>query len=157
MILSICPLGNYNPWCSLTLPCWWCDNLQQTVTELYHVLKPVVTVIFVPLKTLCHFADTWLQIDTEQRVNDFLSLDAWQNSLQACGLKPLSCIVKKIEYFTTVRDLMHSIKAVGANVKKAGVIKHTGKSQLQQLYRAYEIYQPVKGTSLPLGTLFTAL
>ena len=40
---------------------------------------------------------------------------------------------------------MHSIKAVGANKKKAGVIKHTGKSQLQQLYRAYEIYRNSEG------------
>ena len=126
----------------------WCDNLQQTVTEIYRVLKPGGYCYFaVPgPKTLCELRDAWLQIDTEPRVNDFLSLDAWQNSLQACGFKTIKLhSEKKIEYFTTVRDLMHSIKAVGANVKKAGVIKHTGKSQLQQLYRAYEIYRNSEG------------
>ena len=97
-------------------------------------------------RTLCELRAAWLEIDDESRVNEFLSMDLWQNSLQACGFKSIKLhSEKKIEYFSTVRDLMHSIKAVGANVKKAGVIKHTRKSQLEKLYRAYEIYRTSGG------------
>ena len=151
----------------------WCDNLQQTVSEIFRVLKPGGYFYFaVPgPRTLCELRAAWLEVDGEPRVNEFLSMDLWQNSLQACGFTSVDLHNKeKIEYFSTVKGLMHSIKSVGANIKKPSIknpstkktsliepstkgtnlkesraLMYTRKSQFEQLYRAYDTYRTTEG------------
>ena len=126
----------------------WCENLQQTLAEIFRVLEFGGHFYFaVPgPRTLNELQTAWLQVDSTPRINEFLPLDNWQDSLQSCGYTAINIQRnERIEYFSTVKDLMHSIKAVGANVKKAGYQTYTGKKQFEQLYNAYEKYRTSQG------------
>lgn len=126
----------------------WCENLQQTLSEIFRVLQLGGHFYFaVPgPRTLNELRAAWSEVDSTPRINEFLPLDHWQDSLRSCGFTAINIQRnKRIEYFSTVKDLMHSIKAVGANVKKSRDQIFTGKKQFEQLYNAYEKYRTSQG------------
>ena len=126
----------------------WCDSLQDTVAEIFRVLKTAGCFYFaVPgPRTLHELRAAWLQIDSEPRINEFFSIDLWQDSLLSCGFTSVSLErIEKMQYFPSVKDLMRNIQAVGANVKKTGISRYTGKSQFKQLHSEYEKYRTPQG------------
>lgn len=126
----------------------WCNSLQDTVAEIFRVLKTGGCFSFaVPgPRTLHELRAAWAQIDCEPRINEFFSIDLWQDSLLSCGFTSVNLErIEKMQYFPSVKDLMRNIQAVGANVKKTGISSHTGKSQFEQLHSEYEKYRTPQG------------
>jgi malonyl-CoA O-methyltransferase len=126
----------------------WCENLQQTSAEIYRVLKKGGCFYFaVPgPRSLQELRAAWSEVDSQPRINEFFSIDLWQDSLRSCGFTSVNLeAIEKIQYFPSVKHLMRNIQAVGANVKRAGVSQFTGKSQFQQLYSEYEKHRTENG------------
>ena len=96
----------------------WSLDLNQTFRELSRVLKPEGYCLFTTLgpNTLIELNNSWLKIDSDKHVNEYCSLDYIKNFLKKYNMNIIhseSAITAM--YFSTVRDIMKNLKAVGAN------------------------------------------
>jgi malonyl-CoA O-methyltransferase len=127
----------------------WCNNLNHLSAEIFRILKPGGRFYFAlpGARTLYELRDAWEQVDTEPRINHFFTTDQWRLSLQSCGFEKIELDqTTKIEHFPSVRDLMKTIKAVGANIQKGDKPKpFVGRSQFDRMYKAYEKYRTEQG------------
>ena len=127
----------------------WCDNLKHTTTEIFRILKPGGEFYFaVPgPRTLFELRDAWVQIGSAAPINHFFDIEQWRHSLQSCGFEKIELYQTiKVAYYPSVRDLMKSIKTVGANIQKGEKPKpFVGRSQFDRMYKAYEKYRTEQG------------
>jgi len=127
----------------------WCVDLQQTVAEIYRVLEPGGRFYFaVPgPETLWELRDAWAQINGDVHINRFFQSCQWQSALHRAGFRQIDLYsATKVEYHQSVRDLLISLKTVGANNSNNGKSKQlTGKSQFKRLYNGYEQYRTSQG------------
>ena len=119
----------------------WCGNIQQVCQEIYRVLRPNghgVLAILVQ-GSMDELQESWLRLDSQRHVNKFHSGDEWHNGAKAAGF----LVQHSEQVYTTwhrdVRELLGSIKAIGANVVTQtgnhAPIKRSDLAILQQHYQ----------------------
>ncbi|MGR9051645.1 MAG: malonyl-ACP O-methyltransferase BioC [Gammaproteobacteria bacterium] len=124
----------------------WCRDLETLCQACHYVLKPSGSMnfsIFGP-NTLCELKQAWAAVDRFRHVNDFVGPDELHRVLRRAGF---SAVNIEILYFRpvypSVRDLMLSLKGIGAHNVASGRIKTmTGKGRLRQMMAAYPAALP---------------
>lgn len=128
----------------------WSFDLPSTLRAIQRVLKKNGVLLFsLPVTNSLHeLRASWRVIDDKSHVNEFVSVGVLQESLQQMGYQDCQISTENcVQHYATVYQLLHALKAVGANYvhgKKSSCL--TGKQRLQQLTNAYEQYRdPIKG------------
>jgi malonyl-CoA O-methyltransferase len=101
-----------------TMALQWCQNTEQVCQEIYRVLKPKGKAV---LAILCdgsmqELQQSWQKIDSQRHVNQFHSGENWQSVARQTGFTVTSHEESYQSWHSNVRDLLGSIKAIGANV-----------------------------------------
>ncbi|BFM05931.1 hypothetical protein GCM10025791_21450 [Halioxenophilus aromaticivorans] len=131
----------------------WCENTATVLAEIYRVLKPGGCAVIATLGpgTLYELNHAWAQVDDDQHVNKFTSAKVWL--MQAAQLGYARVEYKKepiTQYYDNVRDLTHSLKALGArNVNIRSAAGLGGRQKIAEFTRAYETQRTQHG--LPLS------
>lgn len=136
----------------------WADNQQKVMSEITRVMKPDAKVV---LAIMCdgsfnQLSDSWQQIDSQRHVNNFASAQSWSDAASSQGLKVSMQEKQYVTWHQNIRQLLSSIKSIGANVvltgqgtteyaTKNGLNRHT----LQQLETYYQ-QKYAQGMQLPL-------
>ncbi len=152
--LAVAPLSQTLIFSNFSLQ--WCDQLRFALQQSYDALEPGGWFYFaVPgPKTLWELQDASQRAGLDSPVNHFWSIAQWQESLEHLGFKQIDLRrTTQIEYHSSVKALLQSIKAVGANTKShttqqikpgSGIVKGAkpnnpmGKSGLRELDRCYQ-------------------
>ena len=127
----------------------WCTNLNQTLHELYRLLKPGGLLLFSTLgpRTLFELKWAWQAVDTFSHVQHFKSKRIVMNGLRRekfslCRIQTATYVEK----FLSVRDMMKSLKKLGANYvsghRAPGLMPM---SKLNTLFKAYEKFRDADG------------
>lgn len=142
-------------WLFANLSVQWVDNLQKAMSEAYRVLKPggMVTVNTVVEGTFSSFIKSWNAVDDLQHTHSFKSAERVQTEVGSIRWNRAEFKLEEhTQYFADVRQLIGSIKGVGANyvrrVDSAGLMT---RNRLQQLENAFENRRTAQG--LPLEWL----
>ena len=127
----------------------WCNNLNDLAAEIFRILKPGGQFYFaVPgPRTLCELCDAWAQVTNQSPINYFANIDEWRHSLQYAGFEKVELNqTKKVEHYLSVRHLLKTIKAVGANIQTTQKSSsYLGRSKLAEIYKAYEKHRTEQG------------
>ncbi|WP_244213043.1 methyltransferase domain-containing protein [Idiomarina ramblicola] len=144
-------------WIFANLSMQWVHDLERAMSEAYRVLKPggVVTVNTVVEGTFSSFIKSWNAVDDLQHTQAFQTADGVQKEVTALNWQSADfSLDQHTQHFSNVRDLMVSIKGVGANyvrrTEHAGLMTHR---RLQQLESAFERYRTMKGLPLEWSIL----
>lgn len=128
----------------------WCNDLSPSLSEIYRVLKSKGEFHFaIPgPKTLWELRQVWGQVDQNIHINRFLSVSQWHDALDAVGFTAIDLkSVTKIAHHSSVKDLLWSLKTVGASNHNSGKNKRlTGKKHIKMLYHAYDQFKTSQGT-----------
>lgn len=139
-------------WLFANLSMQWVGDLQQAMREAYRVLKPggVVTVNTVVEGTFSSFIKSWNAVDNLQHTHRFESTAMVQNEISSVNWRHSKFVLEEhTQYFPRVRELMGSIKGVGANyVRRTDNAGLMTRNRLQQLGNAFENHRTLQG--LPL-------
>jgi len=127
----------------------WSNNISEVLAEVWATLKPGGKFIFTNVgpATLSELTQAWEKADSYVHVNDFEDLAAISLAAEKQGFIVES---KKREletlYYENVRQLMRSIKNIGAHNVNAGQ-NHglTGKKKILALQDAYEKFRNKNG------------
>ncbi len=127
----------------------WSDNLADLMHSFLRVLKPGGICCFTSLgsETLFELRGSWGAVDRNQHVNDFYSGECWSQAMTDCGLNIVHHHQQAlVDYYPSVRQLLHSIKGIGASVvkheHKQGLM---GKQHFLSFEQAYESYRTSQG------------
>ncbi len=95
----------------------WCPSLATAFAEIQRVLKPSGTGVLAILGegSLQQLAKAW-DDPNHQHVNAFPSLDSIIKSAELAGLTVQVEQREFVDWFASVKDLLHSIRRIGANV-----------------------------------------
>lgn len=118
----------------------WCEEPGRVLQELQRVLRPggkMVLAVMVE-NSLHELSHCWQQLDSAPHVNRFLPTRDWQYAAQKLGLSIEVQEQPYVTYHASVRELLGSIKDIGASVvnqthNRAGLTKRT----LQRFYQIY--------------------
>ncbi|MFT5675611.1 MAG: malonyl-CoA O-methyltransferase [Paraglaciecola sp.] len=101
-----------------TMALQWCQNIEQVCQEVYRVLKPKGNAVLAILceGSLQELQQCWWQIDSQRHVNQFHSQQNWKSAARQAGFSVTSHEQSYQSWHNNVRDLLGSIKAIGANV-----------------------------------------
>jgi len=128
----------------------WSNDPLPSLREIYRVMNSEGRFHFaIPgPRTLWELRKIWADIDKDIHINRFLSVGQWQLALEASGFTHIQLSnVTKMDYHASAKDLLWSLKAVGATNHNRGKSKHlTGKSHIKRLYDAYQQYVTSEGT-----------
>lgn len=96
----------------------WCTSLPRVMDEIHRVLTPggSATLAIMARGSMTELSRCWQRLDHHSHVNQFASTSAMQ---QAATLAGFTAVVREKSYLTwhsNVRELLGSIKAIGANV-----------------------------------------
>jgi len=132
----------------------WCNDLNAAFVEAKRVLKPGGLYVFSTFgpDTLKELRHSWSTVDAEPHVNQFVDMhDIGDALLQDGFAEPVMEAEVLTVTYDGVDDLMHDLKAIGANVTAtiaqaaaddAGVKKGLGgKRALQMVRQNYEKYR----------------
>jgi len=131
----------------------WCENHSAVLTEILRTLKPggVAAIATLGVGTMAELQQAWQGVDGYQHVNTFTAAEVWQAQAMQLGFRQvqhLSC--NKTEYFANLKQLSHSLKALGAhNVNAGQAAGLTGKRKLKILESGLEQLRTPQG--LPLS------
>jgi malonyl-CoA O-methyltransferase len=131
----------------------WCPNIQQVCQEIYRVLKPKGQAILAILGegSMQELQQCWLRVDSQRHVNQFANLHDWQMTANALGFTVQGSERRYITWHNNVRELLGSIKTIGANVvTQTGNHASISRKNLQALEHHYQQTFAVKG-QLPLS------
>ena len=122
----------------------WSLDLNITLIELNRVLKPGGLLIFSTLgsETLYELRNCWRQIDNHIHTNAFVSAQTIQNILHNHDFTVSINTEKVIQIYSTVSQLLHYLKAIGANYvynenKSRGLLTKNKLTQLESVYEQY--------------------
>lgn len=134
--------------CSLTMQ--WCNNLDAVFTEAKRVLKPGGLYVFTTFgpDTLKELRYSWRQVDDVRHVNQFIDMHDIGDGLLRDGFaEPVMEAEIITVTYQSVDEIMHDLKAIGANVtaESAQTSKMprglAGKSVLNTVRQAYEQFR----------------
>lgn len=96
----------------------WCNQPEHVLSEIYRVMKPGAKGV---LAIMCEGSfvelnQSWLQLDNIQHVNNFASAQVWLQAAKSNGLHAELAVKKHVTWHQDIRQLLTSIKAIGANV-----------------------------------------
>ncbi|WP_417440710.1 methyltransferase domain-containing protein [Idiomarina sp.] len=144
-------------WLFANLSMQWVDNLQKAMNEAYRVLKQggVVTVNTVVEGTFSSFIKSWNEVDDLQHTHRFKSAERVQNEVGLVNWRHLEFVTEEhTQYFGNVRELIGSIKGVGANyVRRTDNAGLMTRNRLQQLENAFENHRTLQGLPLEWSIL----
>lgn len=135
----------------------WCNDLNAALLEAKRVLKPGGLFVFSTFgpDTLKELRHSWAQLDDANHVNHFIDMhDIGDALLQDGYAEPvMECEVMTVTY-DSVDEIMHDLKAIGANVKAQSASGQSGlsnashvgkglsgKSVLQTVREGYESFR----------------
>ncbi len=123
----------------------WCQHPEIVFAEFARVLKPQGTLFFSTFGpgTLKELRHSWMQVDDNAHVNDFIEMHDLGDILLQVGLR--DPVVDR-EYFEnqyeTVQSLMKYLKNIGAQfIIKDKALGLTGKNKFKAMIAAYENYR----------------
>jgi malonyl-CoA O-methyltransferase len=139
----------------------WCNDLNAALLEAKRVLKPGGLYVFTTFgpDTLKELRHSWSKVDGGGHVNQFIDMhDIGDALLQDGFAEPVMEAEVMTVTYDSAEDLMHDLKAIGANVTAVSpqaepAAKNRagkglgGKAMLQTVYQSYESYR--KGGLLP--------
>ena len=128
----------------------WCNDLNAALLEAKRVLKPGGLFVFSTFgpDTLKELRYSWNKVDEFNHVNQFIDMhDIGDALLQDGYAEPVMEAEVMTVTYDTVDEIMHDLKAIGANVTAANSQGKrsnkglTGKSVLQTVRQAYESFR----------------
>lgn len=128
----------------------WCNDLNAALLEAKRVLKPGGLFVFSTFgpDTLKELRYSWNKVDEFNHVNQFIDMhDIGDALLQDGYAEPVMEAEVMTVTYDTVDEIMHDLKAIGANVTAANSQGKrsnkglTGKSVLQTVRQAYEPFR----------------
>jgi malonyl-CoA O-methyltransferase len=128
----------------------WCNDLNAAFVEAKRVLKPGGLFVFSTFgpDTLKELRYSWSKVDDSNHVNQFVDMhDIGDALLQDGFAEPVMEAEVMTVTYNSVDEIMHDLKAIGANVTAASSRKSrsgrglTGKSVLHTVRQAYEQFR----------------
>ena len=145
-------LGNSMQAVFSTMALQWCQNIEQVCQEVYRVLKPNGHAV---LAILCdgsmqELQQSWRAIDSHRHVNQFSSQQELHSMARSVGFTVQSHKQSYQSWHHNVRDVLGSIKAIGANVvTETGNHAPISRQMLHELQECYALEYACQG-KLPL-------
>ncbi len=125
----------------------WCNDLNAALLEARRVLKPGGLFVFSSFgpDTLKELKQSWAAINSDNHVNQFIDMHDIGDALLADGfVEPVMEAEMMTLTYARVDDLMHDLKAIGANVtvpstaaRKAGLSGRTVLNTVRQQYEKF--------------------
>lgn len=144
-------------WLFANLSMQWVDDLQKAMSEAYRVVKPggFVTVNTVVEGTFSSFIKSWNAVDDLQHTHSFKSAEMVRREVGSVNWSDSELVAEEhTQYFANVRELIGSIKGVGANyVRRADNAGLMTRNRLQQLENAFENHRTLQGLPLEWSIL----
>ncbi len=123
----------------------WCRNLEAVFADLKRVIKPGGQLVFSTFgpQTLQELKTAWATVDDFSHVNEFYTVAELEVFLRQAGFRQLQIESRTyVSSYDSVLDLMHELKAIGAqNVIGERSKTITTKLQLQKMITAYETHR----------------
>jgi len=134
----------------------WCNDLNAAFLEAWRVLKPGGLFVFATFgpDTLKELRTSWASVDEANHVNQFIDMhDIGDALLQDRFAEPVMEAEIITVTYDTVDEIMHDLKAIGANVtaKKSqnNAAGLSGKSVIKRVRHSYEQFR--KDDVLPVS------
>ena len=122
----------------------WCPDLTTLFNECFRVLKPQGLFLFTTFgpDTLKELKRSWSVVDSSAHVNNFIDMhDIGDQMLQSGFQSPIMEMEKLILTYEKVVDLMHDLKAIGAQNVANRSKALTGKTKFKKMIEMYENYR----------------
>ena len=122
----------------------WCPNMPGMFDEAWRVLAPGGKMIFSTLgpATLHELKSAWNQVDNYVHVNRFAGLNQVVRSARQAGFDCVTAEQQLQMNYRSLRELIHSLKAIGAhNVNSGRPGGLTGRQKIGRLKLAYEKFR----------------
>lgn len=125
----------------------WCNDLNAALLEAKRVLKPGGLFVFSTFgpDTLKELRHSWAKVDGFNHVNQFIDMhDIGDALLQDGYAEPVMETEIMTVTYNAVDEIMHDLKAIGANVKAIQKKPNkglSGKSVLETVRQAYEVFR----------------
>ena len=126
----------------------WCNDLNVVFKECFRVLKPNGLFMFSSFgpDTLIELKKSFASVDEQAHVNDFLDMhDLGDILVHSYFSDPVVDMEKIVMTYAEVADLMHDLKAMGANTVQKGSRTLTGKTKFKAMQQAYESFRNAEG------------
>jgi len=137
----------------------WCEPVSTALQQVYRVLKPGSRGVLALLNegALTELNQCWLKVDLQRHVNLYDSHNTLVQQALDVGFDVEAEEKNYVTYHQDLRQLLGSIKAIGANVVTENA-NHApmSKTMLQQLMAEYETLRKANG-KLPLSYQVTFL
>lgn len=128
--------------CFSNLAVQWC-SLERALAEMRRITRPGGTIAVSTLAdgSLSQLKQAWQAADRSEHVNTFLDADGIQAAAGHADVR----LHKLTARFPDLRELLHSLKTIGANHvgKRSGGL--TGKHRWQRFAQAYETFRDADG------------
>jgi malonyl-CoA O-methyltransferase len=122
----------------------WCPDLTTLFNECFRILKPQGLFLFTTFgpDTLKELKRSWSVVDSSAHVNNFIDMhDIGDQMLQSGFQSPIMEMEKLILTYEKVVDLMHDLKAIGAQNVANRSKALTGKTKFKKMIEMYESYR----------------
>jgi malonyl-CoA O-methyltransferase len=139
--------------CISNLALQWCNSLQAALAEISRCLNPGGYVLFSTLVSgsLGEIAEAWRGVNENKHVNRFLSETDIKTALRQSGMIIEQFHVQlEIMHYASVKDVMQSLKGIGANHVHDKRSKITTRSELLAFKDNFEKQRDQNGL-LPLS------
>ena len=122
----------------------WCPDLTTLFNECFRILKPQGLFLFTTFgpDTLKELKRSWSVVDSSAHVNNFIDMhDIGDQMLQSGFQSPIMEMEKLTLTYEKVVDLMHDLKAIGAQNVANRSKALTGKTKFKKMIEMYENYR----------------
>ena len=139
--------------CVSNLALQWCDDLATPLVEVSRCLNQGGLMLFSTLVagSLDELTQSWSTVNSHRHVNRFLSEGEIKSALLKSGLSVESFQVEiQTMYYSSVKEVMQSLKGIGANHVHDKNIKPTTQGELRAFKANYETLRDNQGL-LPLS------
>jgi malonyl-CoA O-methyltransferase len=139
--------------CISNLALQWCNNLQAALAEISRCLNPGGYVLFSTLVSgsLGEIAEAWRGVNESKHVNRFLPETDIKTALRQSGMIIEQFHVQlETMHYASVKDVMQSLKGIGANHVHDKRSKITTRTELKAFKENYEKQRNQNGL-LPLS------
>jgi len=124
----------------------WCENTQLLFNELQRVLSPTGCLLFSTMgtDTLTELKQSWLAINQEPHVNNFVDIVEIGDAMMQSGLAdPVMDSERIVMEYTQLLDLFRDLKQIGAHNhlqnRSKGLMTKTKLKAMQQAYEQFKL------------------